>query len=68
MTTNEEVFQLLLEWRARFRDPEPEDFVPTERYGLDGKSGYKTGAVAVWSIIPKNRSEAGTWPGPLAAK
>jgi integrase len=47
---NASAFRALQEWRGRFDNPLPEHFIfPSERYGLDGEDGYKTGAVKVWN-------------------
>ena len=37
---NDEAFDILMEWHARFADPHPDHFVfPSERYGFDGEDG-----------------------------
>jgi hypothetical protein len=57
---NGQAFRTLVDWRARFADPKPSHFVfPSERYGLDGESGYQTGAVAVWDLNPEK--PIGSW-------
>jgi integrase len=57
---NQEAFSALAEWRENFSDPLPEHFVfPSERYGLKGFEGMKSGMVAVWDRDP-NRP-IGSW-------
>jgi integrase len=57
---NETAFNALQAWRARFDNPLPEHFIfPTERYGLDGEEGFKTGAVKVWNQNPEK--PIGSW-------
>jgi integrase len=42
------------EWRSNFPDAAPSHFVfPSERYGLDGESGYADGKVLPYSIRPE---------------
>jgi integrase len=46
-------FQCLQEWRSNFPDAVPAHYVfPSERYGLDGESGYADGKVLPYSIRP----------------
>jgi integrase len=50
---NDEAFDILMEWHARFTDPHPNHFVfPSERYGFAGEDGHLYGAVSVWSLDP----------------
>ena len=50
---NDEAFDILMEWHARFADPHPDHFVfPSERYGFDGEDGHLYGAVSVWGLDP----------------
>lgn len=51
---NDEAFAALMEWRGRFDNPLPSHYLfPTERYGLAGDEGQRTGTVAVWNINPE---------------
>jgi integrase len=46
-------FQCLQAWRSNFPDATPAHYVfPSERYGLDGESGYAGGKVVPYSIRP----------------
>jgi integrase len=46
-------FQCLLQWRSNFPDAIPAHFVfPSERYGLDGESGYANGKILPYSVRP----------------
>ena len=57
---NQNAFSALVEWRAKFESPEPTHFVfPSERYGLDGEEGYKSGAVSIWNRNPEK--PIGSW-------
>jgi integrase len=57
---NQDAFETLVDWRSKFDNPSPDHFVfPTERYGLDGEEGYRSGAVAVWDIDPTK--PIGSW-------
>jgi integrase len=57
---NQEAFTVLAEWRARFDNAEPDEFLfPSERYGLDGEDGQKAGKVVVWDLDPTH--PIGSW-------
>ena len=57
---NQTGFEALVEGRAQFDNPRPDHYIfPTERYGLDGESGYQTGAVVVWNRNPEK--PIGSW-------
>jgi integrase len=71
---NDEALEILLEWRSRFPDARPDDYVfPSERYGFDGQEGRLHGTVAVWDLDPTQpmgsmksawttcRKKAGVW-------
>ena len=46
--------QCLMEWRAQFPASRPDHYVfPSERYGLNGESGYLKGAIALYSVRPE---------------
>lgn len=50
---NDEALEILMEWHARFTEPQPDHFVfPSERYGFDGEDGHLYGAVSVWGLDP----------------
>ena len=50
---NEEAYDILVEWRSRFPNVQPDHYVfPSERYGFDGEKGRLNGAVAVWNLDP----------------
>jgi integrase len=58
----------LKEWRSRFPDGKPEDYVfPTERYGLHGKKGAFGGEVKYMNTTRKRRLQGGRLRGLLAA-
>lgn len=57
---NREAYNALVEWRREFDNPLPSHYVfPTERYGLDGDDGMKSGTVAVWNRDPEK--PIGSW-------
>jgi integrase len=50
---NDEAYDILVEWRSRFPNVQPDHFVfPSERYGFDGEKGRLNGAVSVWDLDP----------------
>jgi len=50
---NDEAFEILVEWRSRFKNVKPDHFVfPSERYGFNGHQSHLTGAVAVYDLDP----------------
>ncbi|HEX4004713.1 MAG TPA: tyrosine-type recombinase/integrase [Acidobacteriaceae bacterium] len=57
---NQQALAAIRDWRSGFKNPLPDHYVfCSERYGLDGEEGYKSGAVVVW-----NRDSAramGSW-------
>jgi len=57
---NRIAMKTLSEWHSRFENPQPNHFVfPSERYGLDGEDGHKSGAVKVWNHNPDK--PLGSW-------
>ena len=57
---NRDAFAALIEWRQNFDDALPSHFVfPSERYGLKGDKGVKSGMVAVWDRNPNK--PIGSW-------
>jgi integrase len=71
---NEEAYEIMVEWRSRFNEPQPDHFVfPSERYGFNGEEGHLRGAVAVYGLDPTKpmasmksawttcRKSAGVW-------
>jgi integrase len=57
---NETAYRTLQEWRGRFPDPRPEDYIfPSERYGLSGEGGHKSGKVSVYDVDPSK--PIGSW-------
>lgn len=57
---NQDAFAALTQWRQCFDNPLPSHFVfPSERYGLDGEAGHKSGAVVVWDRDPEKA--IGSW-------
>jgi len=57
---NRIAMKTLSEWHSRFDNPQPNHFVfPSERYGLDGEDGHKSGAVKVWNRDPEK--PIGSW-------
>jgi len=52
----DEAYELLLEWHARFPNPQPDHYVfPSERYGFDGEDGHLYRTVKVWGWIRQGR-------------
>ena len=50
---NDEAYELLLKWHARFPSPQPDHYVfPSERSGFDGEDGHLYGTVKVWGLDP----------------
>ena len=57
---NDEAFEIIVEWRSRFDDPQPDHFVfPRERYGFDGHQAHLKGKVAVYDVDPTQ--PMGSW-------
>jgi hypothetical protein len=57
---NDKAFEILVEWRSRFKDPKPNHFVfPSERYGFAGHQSHLTGAVTVYDLDPSK--PMGSW-------
>jgi integrase len=57
---NDEAFEVLVEWRSRFKDPKPEHFVfPSEKYGFNGHRAHLTGSISVYDLDPNK--PMGSW-------
>ncbi len=57
---NDEAFDVIVEWRSRFKDPKPDHFVfPSERYGFKGHRAHLTGQVAIYDLDPTK--PMGSW-------
>lgn len=57
---NDEAFEILVDWKSRFKDPKPDHFVfPSERYGFDGDEGRQKGKAKAYSVDPTK--PMGSW-------
>ena len=57
---NETAYRTIQEWRGCFDNPLPGHFIfPSERYGLSGEGGHKSGKVSVYDVDPEK--PIGSW-------